>query len=119
MFTMSWRNPQKEQGDWGLDDYVKSIIEAVDAVCSVSGSKKVNLAGFCAGGILSTLMLGYMAAVGDKRINAASFGVMLLDFDIEAPIGALHSKRLIGVARNRSRKKRIHPRARSRKCSRG
>lgn len=109
VFTMSWRNPQIEQGDWGLDDYVKSIIEAVDTVCGLSGSKKVNLAGFCAGGILSTLMLGYMAAVGDKRINAASFGVMLLDFDTEAPIGALHSKRLIGVARDRSRKKRIHP----------
>ena len=73
-------------------------------MCSLSGSKKVNIAGFCAGGILSTLMLSYMAAVGDKRINAASFGVMLLDFDTEAPIGALHSKQLIGVARNRSRK---------------
>lgn len=109
IFTMSWRNPQKEQGDWGLDDYVKSILGAVDAACSLSGSKKVNIAGFCAGGILSVLMLAYMAATRDKRINAASFGVMLLDWDVKAPIGALHSPKLIGIARDRSRKKRIHP----------
>ena len=25
IFTMSWRNPQKEQGDWGIDDYVQSM----------------------------------------------------------------------------------------------
>jgi polyhydroxyalkanoate synthase len=109
IFTLSWRNPQKEHGDWGLDDYIESILDAVEAVCNVTGSNKVNLAGFCAGGILSTLMLGYMAATRDKRINAASFGVMLLDFGIAAPIAALQSEGLIGVARNRSRKKGIHP----------
>ena len=109
LFTMSWRNPHKEQGDWGIDDYIESMLEAVDAVCSISGSKKVNISGFCAGGIMTTLMLSYMAAVRDNRVNAAAFGVMLLDFDTEAPIGALQSKRLIGVARKRSQKQGIHP----------
>ena len=85
------------------------MLEAVDAVCKITGSKKVNISGFCAGGIMTTLMLSYMAAVGDKRVNAAAFGVMLLDFDTEAPIGALHSRKLIGVARKRSQKKGIHP----------
>jgi polyhydroxyalkanoate synthase subunit PhaC len=109
LFTISWRNPHKEQGDWGIDDYVRSMLEAVDAVCSITGSKKVNISGFCAGGIMTTLMLSYMAAVRDDRVNAAAFGVMLLDFDTEAPIGALQSKRLIGVARKRSHKQGIHP----------
>ena len=109
LFTMSWRNPHKEQGDWGIDDYIRSMLEAVDAVCSISGSKKVNISGFCAGGIMTTLMLSYMAAVRDNRVNAAAFGVMLLDFDAEAPIGALQSRRLIGVARKRSQKQGIHP----------
>jgi len=108
IFTISWRNPKKEQGDWGVDEYVRSILEAIDAVAKLSGSRKVNLNGYCAGGILTTLTLGYMTAVRDTRVNAASFGVMLLDYDVEAPIGALHSKRLIGVARGRSRKKGIH-----------
>ena len=109
LFTISWRNPHKEQGDWGIDDYIKSMLEAVDAVCSITGSKKVNISGFCAGGIMTTLMLSYMAAVRDSRVNAAAFGVMLLDFDTEAPIGALQSRKLIGVARKRSQKQGIHP----------
>ena len=85
------------------------MLEAVDAVCAISASKKLNVSGFCAGGIMTTLMLSYMAAVKDERVNAVAFGVMLLDFDTEAPIGALHSKKLIGVARKRSQKQGIHP----------
>jgi polyhydroxyalkanoate synthase len=119
MFCITWRNPQKEQGDWSIDDYIRSMLEAVDAVCRITGSKKVNLSGFCAGGIMTTLMLSYMAAVRDNRVNAAAFGVMLLDFDTEAPIGALHSRKLIGIARKRSQKQGIHPAVRWRRCSRG
>lgn len=106
---MSWRNPHEEQGDWGLDDYVQSLLEAIDAICKITGSKKVNIAGFCAGGILATLMLSYMAAVGDDRVNAACYGVMLLDYDVETPIGAFQSKPMIAAARKRSLKKGIRP----------
>lgn len=109
LFTTSWRNPQKEHGDWGLDDYVKSCLEAVDTVCEITGSDKVNILGLCAGGIVSTLMLNYMAAHGDRRINAAAFGVMLLDFGAEAPLGAFQSPALLKVAQKRSAKKGILP----------
>ena len=109
IFCISWRNPQVEQGDWSIDDYIRSMLEAVDAVCRITASKKLNISGFCAGGIMTTLMLSYMAAVRDTRVNVAAFGVMLLDFDTQAPIGALHSRKLIGIARKRSQKKGIHP----------
>jgi polyhydroxyalkanoate synthase len=107
-FVISWRNPQKEQGEWSIDDYIRSQLEAVDTVCRITGSKKLNLTAFCAGGIMTTLMLSYMAAVRDTRVNSVSYGVMLLDFDSEAPIGALQSRKLIGVARKRSQKHGIH-----------
>jgi polyhydroxyalkanoate synthase len=58
---------------------------------------------------MTTLMLSYMAAVGDKRVNAAAFGVMLLDFETDAPIGAFKSKKLLGIARRRSQNKGILP----------
>ena len=108
-FAVSWRNPGPEQGDWALDDYVKSCLECVEAVCAVTGSKKVNILGLCAGGIISTLMLSHMAATGDDRVNAAAFGVMLLDFDAEGPIAAFHSKPLLSLARWRSGSKGILP----------
>jgi polyhydroxyalkanoate synthase len=68
LFTTSWRNPQKENGGWGLDHYVKSCLDAV---------------------------------------NAAAFGVMLLDFGAEAPLGAFQSKPMLALARKRSTKKGI------------
>jgi poly[(R)-3-hydroxyalkanoate] polymerase subunit PhaC len=108
-FTTSWRNPHKEHSAWGLDDYVKTLLEAIDAIGEITGSKKVNILGLCAGGIIATLLLNYMAAVGDHRVNAASFGVMLLDFNAEAPLGAFHSKKVLGMARKRSTKKGIMP----------
>lgn len=108
-FATSWRNPEAKHAQWGLDHYVQTCLEAVDAVCSITGSKKVNILGLCAGGIITTLMLNYMVANGDKRVNAAAFGVTLLDFDAEAPIAAFHSKRLLKLARWRSATRGILP----------
>ena len=109
MFVTSWRNPRAEHGAWGLDEYVHTCFDLVDAVCDISGSDKLNLLGMCAGGIISTLMLAIMGARGDKRVNVAAFGVMLLDFDSEAPIGAFHAKPVLSLARRRSASKGILP----------
>ena len=109
LFTTSWRNPRKEHGAWALDDYVQTCLDAVDAVCAITGSKKVNILALCAGGIISTMLLNTMAARGDDRINAAAFGVMLLDFAAEAPLGAFQAKPVLALARKRSAKKGILP----------
>lgn len=109
MFVTSWRNPRPEQGHWGIDDYVQTLLDVVDVVCEISGSDKLNTLGMCAGGILTSLMLAVMAERSDKRVNAAAFGVMLLDFDAEAPIGALKSKGVLGLGRRRSASKGILP----------
>ena len=109
MFVTSWRNPQKEHAAWGLDDYVQTCLDLVDAVCKISGSKQINTLGMCAGGIITTLMLAVMAGRGDKRVGAAGFGVMLLDFDSEAPIGAFKIGPIRSIGRRRSASKGILP----------
>ena len=109
MFVTSWRNPEAEHSAWGLDDYVQTCLDMVDAVCKISGSKQINTLGMCAGGIITTLMLAVMAARGDKRVNAAGFGVMLLDFGVEAPIGAFNAGPILSLGRKRSASKGILP----------
>ena len=37
-FTVSWRNPRPEHRNWGLDEYVTALKDALDAVCEISGS---------------------------------------------------------------------------------
>ena len=49
-FLISWKNPTKSEGHWDLAAYIGSCGEAIDAICAISGSKKVNLSGACSGG---------------------------------------------------------------------
>jgi polyhydroxyalkanoate synthase len=108
-FTTSWRNPEPKHAKWELNDYVKTCLEAVEAICAITNSPKVNILGLCAGGIIATLMLNYMVAMRDTRINVAAFGVTLLDFESEAPIAAFHSKPLLKLARHQAASKGILP----------
>jgi polyhydroxyalkanoate synthase subunit PhaC len=84
-------------------------LDVIDVVCEVSGSDKLNTLGMCAGAILTSLMLAVMTQRKDKRVNAAAFGVMLLDFDAEAPIAAFKAKPVLGLGRRRSAGKGILP----------
>src|SRR5262249_57664026 len=46
-FCISWRNPTAEQHDWGLDTYVASLDEAVDAVRKVTSATNVPIIRSC------------------------------------------------------------------------
>ncbi|MGW0043375.1 alpha/beta fold hydrolase [Rhodococcus sp. NPDC003348] len=72
-FMMSWRNPQREQGDWDLDTYAQRVSDAIDTVREQTGSDDVNLIGFCAGGLIATTLLTHLAAVGDTRVHSMSY----------------------------------------------
>jgi polyhydroxyalkanoate synthase subunit PhaC len=107
VFMLSWRNPQQEQADWGMDDYGRGIVAALDTVREITGSDDVNTIGFCAGGILMSTVLSHLAQTDAPVVHSASYGVTLLDFDSEAPIGAFSAPRLLELARRDSRRKGI------------
>ena len=45
VFMMSWRNPDERHADWGLDTYGQAILDAMDAVETVTGSRAGGPAG--------------------------------------------------------------------------
>ncbi|HTJ09822.1 MAG TPA: alpha/beta fold hydrolase [Candidatus Binataceae bacterium] len=106
-FTVSWRNPRPEHRNWGLDEYVTALTDAVDAVCEISGSSTVNLLGVCSGGITSTLMLGHLAAAGDHRVNAASLIVTMLDSSMPSMTGMFTTREGVAAAIDRSRRQGV------------
>ena len=106
-FLLSWRNPTAEQGSWDLDAYARAVLAAIDTVREITGSPDVNLIGFCAGGIIATTVLNYLAALNDRRVHSMSYAVTLLDFGLRAPITAFSGRRLIAFAGRRSRRKGI------------
>jgi polyhydroxyalkanoate synthase len=106
-FTVSWRNPKPEHRNWGLDEYVNAIMEALEATCEISGSQSANLLGVCAGGITSALMLGHLAAIDDRRVNAATLIVTMLDSSMPSMTGMFTSEESVAAAIERSRRQGV------------
>jgi polyhydroxyalkanoate synthase len=107
VFMTSWRNPGPDQRDWDFDTYGAAALRAIDVAREVTGSEDVNVLGFCAGGILTASVTSHVAQTNDSRINSASFGVTLLDFDVPATIGAFNSGAVLGLAAARSNRQGI------------
>ena len=102
-FMISWRNPTRKQAGWNLDTYAERVRRAIGVAKAITGSPDVNTMGFCAGGIVTTMLLNHLASIADPSVHSASFAVTLLDFESRAPIGAFSGKRLLGAARRISR----------------
>jgi polyhydroxyalkanoate synthase len=80
--VVSWNNPDETQSLRTFSDYMRDgFLTAVQAVQDATGSSKVNTIGYCVGGTLVAASLGYMAARGDERVNAATFFTTQVDFE--------------------------------------
>ncbi len=101
-FAISWRNPSPENREWRLEDYSKSVIAASDTIAAITGQAKLNLVGFCAGGITTAIVLGYLKARGDERANSLTLCVTLLDFKTDAALGAFRLPAMLSVAKAKS-----------------
>ena len=107
-FVISWKNPTKDEGRWGMDEYIASCAKALEVVSAVSGSGTVNVSSACSGGQTGAILASKFAAVGDRRIGAMTFMVTVLhpkQNDIEA--GALMSANGLELAKRRAAKKGI------------
>jgi len=102
VFVISWRNPTAAQRDWGLDTYATSILDAIDATSEITGSPDVNALAACAGGITTMALLAHLAATGDRRVNAVSLLVALLDTEAESLVGSFATRETLALAKLRS-----------------
>ncbi|MCB2077887.1 MAG: alpha/beta fold hydrolase, partial [Novosphingobium sp.] len=108
-FAISWRNPSPDEREFGLEDYAKASLQALEAVTGITGQKKANVVGFCAGGILTSIIAAYLAAKGSKLINTFTMCVTMLDFKTDASLGAFRLPTLLTVAKAQSAMKGVLP----------
>ena len=84
VFVISWKNPDASMAGVGFDDYVTlGPLAALEAIKQITGSPKVNTAGFCIAGQMLAATLPYLAAKGDETVNSATFVVTLADMEAE------------------------------------
>ena len=81
VFVISWRNPDASLADYGFEDYMRrGPVTALDVVEAVTGSREINMVGYCLGGTLTAATLAYLFAKGDRRVQAVSLLTCMLDF---------------------------------------
>ncbi len=88
VFQISYRNPDATMGGVRLDDYLlDGPRTALDVINDITGSDRVNMVGLCLGGSLTAMLLAYLAAKGDNRVNSATLLNTLVDFSEPGTLG--------------------------------
>ena len=104
-FVISWKNPSKDQGVWGMADYVRSCRAAMDAVSAITGSKTVNVSAGCSGGQTAAVLASQMASEGSAQLGALTLMVCVLHpMQSDSEAGSLISEHGLALARQRASK---------------
>jgi polyhydroxyalkanoate synthase len=81
VFLISWVNPDSSLANKSFDDYMlQGPIEAINFIKKITGTKHINLLGYCLGGTLSCMTEAYLNSKGDDTIKSATLLTTLLDF---------------------------------------
>ncbi|GAC1308841.1 MAG: class I poly(R)-hydroxyalkanoic acid synthase [Vulcanimicrobiaceae bacterium] len=81
-FVVSWRNPDAQLGHLGFEDYLElGPLAAAEAARTIAGSRDINQIGYCIGGTLTSMQLGYLANTDPSLVNAVTFFAALTDFE--------------------------------------
>jgi polyhydroxyalkanoate synthase len=94
LFTISWKNPDETVLDLEWDDYLDlGTLEALRVVKEIMAVDKVNIVGYCLGGVITQTTLAYLAATGeDSSINSATYFTTHQDFSDAGEISVFISR---------------------------
>jgi len=94
VFMISWKNPEKEDRELCLDDYLKSgFFAALDTVKTVTPNTKINAVGYCIGGTLLSIGAATLARDDDDILNTITLLAAQVDFTEPGEI-----KRFLGAS---------------------
>ena len=101
-FIVRWRNPTKAQREWGLSTYIDALKEAGDVVLEITGSDDLNMLGACSGGITCTALVGHYAALGERKVNALTLLVSVLDTTLDTQVALFVDEQTLEAAKRHS-----------------
>ena len=90
VFVMSWRNPDERHAHFDMDTYAEAVIEALDAVETITGAERTHVFGQCSGGMTAAITAAHLTARGEgERLAGLTLGVTLIDNEVRDATAAL------------------------------
>ena len=81
VFMISWRNPDSDDRDLGMEDYRRlGPMAALDVITKIVPGQKVHAVGYCLGGTLLSIAAATMARDGDPRLASLTTFATQVDF---------------------------------------
>jgi polyhydroxyalkanoate synthase len=99
VFAISWRNPEEQHASFDLDTYAAAVDEARAAVAEITGQDTVHINAACSGGIITSGLVGHLAAEG-RLGDVASLTLMVCALDNEqaGTTGAFTTREIAAAA---------------------
>lgn len=81
VFMISWHNPDADDRDLGMDDYLQlGILDAVKAVQTIVPQRKIDAVGYCLGGTLLSIAAAFLAHNQSSPFSSLSLLAAQTDF---------------------------------------
>ena len=88
IYMISWRNPNVEDRDVGMDDYLeRGIMAALDVISKIHPEVLIHTLGYCLGGTLLGIAAATMARDGDERLKSVTLLATQTDFTEVGELG--------------------------------
>ena len=88
VFMVSWKNPDGEDRELGMEDYLQlGVMAAVDEISRICPKPGIQGLGYCLGGTLLAIAAAAMARDGDTRLRSLSLLASELDFSEPGELG--------------------------------
>jgi polyhydroxyalkanoate synthase len=98
VFIMSWVNPDQRHKELDLDDYLSDgALEAIDVVKRICDCDKVNLLGFCIGGLLAGLTAAWLKQKGSDDLNSLTLLNTMFDYSDPGEVAVFLSERMLAA----------------------